>query len=241
MTYTQPLISLCLLAAFLGLLKLRHCPRKALLVSGILAFAIFSWPPLDWLFSRPLEGQYPIKPFSAPRPPQAIVVLSSAFSPPQFERPYALADRESFDRCMLAAWLYKNRCAVPVLASGGGPNRQSYAVAMRDLMVSLGVPESTIWTEEHSQSTHENAVFGSQLLKMHNIHRIALVMDATSMPRAAACFRKQGIDVIPAPCDFREFGPLSEELVPSWKALRQNELTLHESLALLWYRMHGWI
>ncbi len=243
MTYTQPLILLCLLVAFIGLLKLRHCKRKTLVMCGVLALASLSWPPVDWLLSRPLEARYPVEPFSASPPPQAIVVLSSAISPPQFERPYPLADRETFDRCELAVWLYNNRCSVPILLCGGpgGSGKQPYSQAMRDLLIAAGIPESMIWTEEHSHSTHENAVFGSQILKMHGARRIALVVDARSMPRAAACFRKEGIDVIPAPCDFRELGPLAEELLPSWKAIRQNELTLHESLALLWYRLHGWI
>ena len=99
-----------------------------------------------------------------------------------------------------------------------------------------------IWTEERSRNTHENAVYGAEILRKHGIGRIALVVDAQSMPRAAACFRKQGIEVVPAPCEFRVFGqPLSDEFFPRWDAIRRNERTLHEALGFGWYWLRGWI
>ena len=61
------------------------------------------------------------------------------------------------------------------------------------------------------------------------------------MYRAAACFRKQGLVVVPAPSDFREFLPLSDEVLPSWKAIEGNEITAHEALGFLWYRIRGWV
>ena len=112
---------------------------------------------------------------------------------------------------------------------------------MRDLLQQAGVPEAMIWTEEQSHSTHENAVFGAEILRDHGIRSIALVVDAQSMLRADACFQKQGITVVPAPSRFREFGPLFGELFPGWRALQHNELTLHEALGLIWYRLRGWI
>jgi uncharacterized SAM-binding protein YcdF (DUF218 family) len=113
---------------------------------------------------------------------------------------------------------------------------------MRELLKRAGVPESSIWTEERSYSTHENAVYGSEILRQHGISQIALVVDAQSMPRAAACFRKQGIAVMPAPCEFHSFGPpLSEEFLPNWNAIRRNERTLHEIVGLGWYWLRGWI
>jgi uncharacterized SAM-binding protein YcdF (DUF218 family) len=112
---------------------------------------------------------------------------------------------------------------------------------MRELLRRAGVPENMIWTEERSRSTHENAMYGTAILRQHGVEHIALVVEAQSMPRAAACFRKEGLNVTPAPSDFRTWGPLRDELVPNWKALRRNEITLHEVLGLAWYRLRGWI
>ena len=66
-------------------------------------------------------------------------------------------------------------------------------------MVSWMVPDSSIWTEERSHSTYENALYGAEVLRSHGVARIVLVVEAQSMVRAAACFRKQGIAVVPAP------------------------------------------
>ena len=120
---------------------------------------------------------------------------------------------------------------------GGRP----ISAAMREMLERDGIPETMIWTEERSRSTHENALYGAEVLRSHGISTIALVVEAQSMLRAEACFRKQGITVVPAASGYREWGRLSEELIPSWRAIQRNEVTLHETLGLVWYWMRGWI
>jgi uncharacterized SAM-binding protein YcdF (DUF218 family) len=112
---------------------------------------------------------------------------------------------------------------------------------MRELLRRGGVPEDRIWTEERSVDTHQNAMYAAEILRAHSIDRVALVVDARSMPRAAACLRKQGIQVTPAPSRFRRWEPLREELPLRWTAVKGNEDTLHEVLGLVWYRLRGWI
>jgi uncharacterized SAM-binding protein YcdF (DUF218 family) len=112
---------------------------------------------------------------------------------------------------------------------------------MRGLLENSGVPAANIWVEERSRSTHENALFGAEILQQHGITSVALVVNATSMPRAAACLRKAGIRVAPAASGCREFANFRDELIPSWKAIRKNESTLHEIGGLAWYWLRGWI
>jgi uncharacterized SAM-binding protein YcdF (DUF218 family) len=243
MTYIQPLVLIFLTMAFIGLVRLRHCKGSCLASSGVLGLLLLSWPPVDWLVSRPLEGRYPIRPFP-PVLAQAIVVLSSAVSPPLYERPYPLPDRETFERCEYAAWLHTHWQPLPVLACGGrGTTRaaQPVAVTMRQLLQQAGVPDAMIWTEQRSRSTHENAVFCAEILRQRGIKRIALVVEAQSMLRAEACFRKQGIEVVPAPCEFREFSSHLEEFLPNWRTIGRNEGTLHETVGLAWYWLRGWV
>lgn len=241
MSYIQPLLPLFILTTMLGLLRMWRRKKVLLLVAGVLCLFLLSWPPVDWLLSRPLVARYPVRPFPMTAPVEAIVVLSGAVDPPHYERPYPLASPDTYERCRFAAWLYRQNPR-PVLACGGPDfkGRQSYAIVMRDLLQQAGVPQSMIWTEELSRTTHENAVYGAAILREHGIRTIALVVEAESMVRAEACFRKQGIVVMPAPCRFREFGPLSEELLPGWKAIQRNELILHETLGFVWYRLRGW-
>jgi len=189
-----------------------------------------------------LENRYLKQPFQA-RPTQAIVVLSSGVTPAKYYRPFAVPDEETYKRCEFAAWLYKNWQALPVLVSGGRsrPGARPLASVMRELLLHADVPDDMIWTEERSQSTHENATYSTEILRRHGVSSIALVVEAQSMPRAEASFRKQGISVVPAPSEFREFGPLSDELVPSWRAIQRNEITLHEFVGLIWYWLRGWV
>ena len=102
------------------------------------------------------------------------------------------------------------------------------------------MPESQVWIADKSRSTYENAKYGAELVKGRGISRIVLVTDAYHMPRAEGCFRKQGLSVAPAPCGFIYY-PHWEELLPRWRAIEQNELTVHEFLGLAWYRLRGWI
>jgi uncharacterized SAM-binding protein YcdF (DUF218 family) len=241
-TYTQPLLTVFLVVALVGLAHLRNKPGFRTALAGFLGLALVSWPPVDWLVSQPLEMWYPNH---APRalPVQAIVVLSSAVHQPDFERPYPLPDEETYQRCEYAARLYQHMPTVPVLACGGPDRRggEPYSVTMRELLQRAGVPASAIWTEERSRSTHENAAFGTEILNQHGIDKIALVVDSNSMARAAACFRREGITIVPSSSSKRGWGPIGEEMLPSWRAIRRNESTLHESLGLVWYWLRGWI
>ena len=242
MTYTEPLLLVFGLAALIGLARVWRCHRKGLLVAGIVGLILCTWPPVEWLLSRPLEARYPVRPFRATPGLQAIVVFAAAVSPPLYERPYPQAGYDTVERCAYAAWVNRQIGPVPLLVCGGredGSN-PAFAVTMRELLRQAGIPQDMIWTEEESRSTYENALFGARILKSHGIGRVALVVDARSMPRAAAVLEKQGIRVTPAPSRLRQWEGL-RELLPGWKAIRGNEETLHEALAFWWYRLHDWI
>jgi uncharacterized SAM-binding protein YcdF (DUF218 family) len=241
MTYTEPLLAIFCGIALMGWLRLRRTRGSGLVLLGVAGLFVFSWPPVDWLLSRSLEIWYPVQAFHA-EPAQAIVVFSAAVEPAEPARPYPLPNDQTYQRCRYAAWLYHHWCSVPVLAcggSGGGPIPLSWT--MREVLHQEAVPLERIWVEDRSGSTHENASFGARILQQRGIRSVVLVVDAKSMPRAAASLRKAGIHVIPAPSEFREFGPFREELLPSWKAIRRNESTLHEIGGLAWYWLRGWI
>ena len=242
MTYTEPLLSVFLTIAFVGILHLRRGKRLWVVIVGLAGLFAISWPPLNWLFSRPLEARYPVRPFQASAEAQAIVVLGSAIEPPDYERPYPLADRYTYERCEHAAWIYERR-PLPVLACEGGTRGavSSAPSRMRLQLERAGIPANMIQVEGASTSTYENALYGARILRNQEISRIILIVEADSMPRASACFRRQGMVVEPAPCEFRQWDGWSQEWLPSWTAIRDNELILHEVLGMIWYRLRGWI
>jgi uncharacterized SAM-binding protein YcdF (DUF218 family) len=243
MTYTQPLTLLALLIAALGLYGLRYSWRTIswwIAVCSFLGLVVLTWPPAAMLIAQPLVGRYAkvIRPVGDA---EAIVVLSGAVNYPTVERPYALLGRDTYRRVMHAAWLFQNWKPLPILAAGGPQSGGSEAasVMMRRMLEQQGVPASKIWTEERSGSTYENALYSAKLLHDHGIGRIALVVEADSMLRAEKCFRKQGLAVTPAPCQFwdTQFG--TDELLPGWQGIYRQEILLHENIGLLWYWLRG--
>jgi uncharacterized SAM-binding protein YcdF (DUF218 family) len=241
MSYLQPLILLFLAMCAAGWVRLRRCKGKAPLTVGIIGLFLISWPPAEWLFSRPLELINSARPPQTSEPPQAIAVLAGGISPPEYERVYPLADRDTLDRCAMAAWVYRKMGPLPVLGCEGAQAKPNPVSVMRELLRGGGVPDDLISIENQSRNTHENAVYGSRILRQRGITRIVLVTDAQSMSRAAACFRKQGMTVIPAACDYGHMDFLLPDFIPNWKAIRRNERTLHELVGLGWYSLKGWM
>jgi len=239
MTYLQPIVFLILAGFVAAVLRLRAHKGRRWVAVMILALFAASWPPVAWLLAKPLEGSYSRNPLPN-GPVDAIVVLSGGVIAKEPERRYLLPDFDTFRRCEHAAWLFRSWSTVPVIASGGPekPGGLPFAATMRQYLVRAGVPDAMVWTEQQSHSTYENALYSAQILRAHGISRIALVVDARSMPRAAACFRKQGITVAPAPCRFIDIANW-EDWFPSWKGIAENELTLHEAGGLVWYWFRG--
>ena len=239
MSYNEPLITLfLLLCAVAWLRRSSGRERRVLLGVAVIGLLLVSWPPAEWVLSRPLESPYRL--FRPAARPGAIVVLGGSISPPSPSRPYPLADADTFEHCAMAAWVYKQVGPVPVLACEGMQRFSTYST-MRELLKGSGIPDDLIWTDQRSRNTHENAVFGARILQQHHIADIALVTDAQSMARAAACFRKAGLRVVPAPCEFGEIEFKGRDLLPTWRAIRRSERTLHELLGLIWYSLRGWV
>ena len=127
------------------------------------------------------------------------------------------------------------------MACGGAGESEASSQIFRHLFEVEGVPPDLIWIESRSTSTHENAVYGHEILRQHGISRIALVTDARSMARAEASFKKLGLSVVPAPFRFYNLEFEFKDLIPSYEAIGANGETIHELAGLLWYRLNGWI
>ena len=174
-------------------------------------------------------------------PAEAIVILSGTVHRPTPNQPYTLAAQDTYERLEHGVWLFKHWKPMPILVSGGVLEPQEpFAATMKRMLESEGVPPPLIWIEDRSRSTHENAEYSSTILREHGVSRIALVVEANSMPRAAASFRKTGITVVPAPIRFTELDYDINDMIPNWRAIALNDEALHEYLGLLWYRVRGW-
>jgi uncharacterized SAM-binding protein YcdF (DUF218 family) len=210
-------------------------------VKAPLGLFLWSWPPSTALFARTLERWYSFAPYPEGEA-DAIVVLSASVYPSDASEPEVVPGYGTFLRCRYAAWLYRNWKPLPIIPSGGMDHHKVVmADVMRETLENVGVPGGMIWTEGASQSTYESALFTARLLRAKNIHRIVLVTEAYHTPRAAQCFREQGLDVIPAGCAARhlQFEGRWTQFFPSPRMIGYNEDSLHEWIGLAWYRLSG--
>ena len=240
-------ILMVLLAFGLGNLwwKRRETRRRLLLVTVPFAgLFLLSLQPIEYVVLGSLEWTNDSLP-ARPREAMAIVVLAAAVRPANDGRLHQELDERSTQRCLAASALYRQGPPCPIVVSGGNSDPSQpgppCARVMRGLLINLGVKEPDLIVEEGSRTTFENAVETRKLLEARGIGEVVLVTDSVHLVRAAACFRKQGLKVAPAPCG-REavgysFGP--EDLVPNSNSLRNCERAWHEWLGLAWYWFRG--
>ncbi len=219
-----------LLTAALGmvLIALWHRRREtkkwlmALTVPYML-LVVLSLPVVSGLALQSLENQYPLLE-QRPDDAQAIVVLGGGLG-------------ASFFRCGLGAKLYHQGKTCPVVFSSDAEE----TAQMRQHLLKLGVREQDLVEEANSHNTYENGVNSSELLALRQIRKIVLVTDATHMPRAAACFRKQGLEVVAAgqPLSLLEASLSLGDFLPNPEAFGQSQYAAQEWLGKVWYWMKG--
>jgi uncharacterized SAM-binding protein YcdF (DUF218 family) len=244
-TYIQPVLPVLFLAA--GFTMFRYWRRtKGRLPLGpglaLIGLFLFAWPPAACLATRVFEAHFP--PLDVPAGnPGAIVVLASSVVAARPPMPSRLG-ADTLERCQYAAWLHQHWKPLPILACGGDATSEqpAYAITMREALVREGVPASDIWVEDQSRSTYENALYGARILHARGVTAIALVTDGYHMLRADKCFRKQYLQVSPAPSDYRSYHTFQlDDLLPSWEPISWNEDLAHETVGMAWYWFHGWI
>jgi len=163
--------------------------------------------------------------------PKAIVVLSSGMMP-------------------ASNWLLSNQYAaqiaratkLPVLVSGGNlsiedNNQNNEAILMGKSLVADFNITGAIWVESDSHSIQESAKLSKQILDKNSIKNVFLVTNAWHMTRAIQAFKKQGIDVVPAPILTNLEESKANKLkkyTPSVASLLRSECFFYEYLGDVW-------
>jgi uncharacterized SAM-binding protein YcdF (DUF218 family) len=232
-----------LLFATIGLFAYRATPRRRRLASVSAAgLILYSWLPVALAAARIWERGYPPL-VSNGSDAGAIVVLSGGVHRPFPPLNEPVLGEETYERCLSAAQVHRQWSHLPLLASGGSPvpGLAPFSEAMRSELLRHGVPVDLIWTETRSRSTYENAVYTTELLRLQRISTIVLVTSASHMRRAVGTFRKQGLQVRPAPCDLHFPDRLRPRdfLWPNWRAASLNDELMHELLGIVWYRLRA--
>lgn len=201
----------------------------ALLVSGLGIL------PAAWALTTPLEHR-----FGFPREldrVDGIVVLSGAevarlsnvYGEPQLD--------EHADR-LTTFMMLAQRFPRARLVHSGDTRPDSQSDVARSVLLGGGLDPARIQFENRSRNTCESAVQVRDLVAPGPGERWLLVTSAVHMPRAVACFRAAGWQVVPYPADFsRGPRPWHFGLVDNLEDL---DAAAHEWVGLFYYRLMGY-
>lgn len=229
--------------ALLGILLHRRRLGRWLLVAvsaGIIAAAMIpigAWltAPLELRFTRPDDGATP----------DGIVVLAGAESASltsDYTDPHL---HDSGDRLTVFLILAYRFPEARLVHAGAGPRVDQFDVNQSDVaravIVGSGVDENRVVFEDQSTNTCNAPQQIDAAVARQPGEKWWLVTSAFHMPRAVACFRAAGWDVVPYPVDYRytkSLGFWRPELAMN---LMQIDLATHEWLGLVYYRLSGQI
>ena len=124
-------------------------------------------------------------------------------------------------------------------AGGSSPDEPVEGDYLAALYRRLGVPPDRIVLERESRNTRENAEQSARLVRERGWKTLLLVTSAAHMPRAAATFRKSGLDVDLYPVDHR-YGARTWVLLPRSDAFDRSSAALRELAGRLVYRVAGY-
>lgn len=114
---------------------------------------------------------------------------------------------ERSERFIQSVKLFNTGKASHILMSGGngllfGGNFRE-GTWVKTQLKDFNVPDSAMIIENNSRNTFENAAFSKKMLDEKKLKGpYLLVTSAWHMRRSMAIFKKQGLDVIPYPCDY---------------------------------------
>lgn len=194
-------------------------------ILGTILFLLCAFTPLPNLLSRHLGVSSRIEPAGA------IVVLGAGVDQT------GELGADSLRRTVRGIVLQREGLA-PLLvllgpASDGGPPE---AEVRAGLAHRLGVPAEAVLTVPLVRTTHEEASRVQALLQPRGVRRILLVTNSQHMLRAKALFERAGFGVLPVTAD-----EISDTADAPEGRLKLTRVVLQESLALVYYRVAGYL
>jgi uncharacterized SAM-binding protein YcdF (DUF218 family) len=199
----------------------------------IMTFLLMAYPFSDSLIS-PLENRFS-KPDRLPQKIDGIILLGGGEKLKQSLSWHSHELGAAGDRYIAAALLAKHYPEVPIIYSGGSgllrfQTDKNEASIAQVILTTIGIAKQRLIIESQSRNTYENFLFLKQKLPKAT-GQYLLVTSAFHMPRAIGTARKQGINVIAYPVDYR-----SNNI-----ALRQWDFDLFEHLKALEPASREWI
>ena len=220
--------------------------KKKLYVFALILFLFFTNPLMFRLAAGLWEGNLQA-PESVRNKTDVCVVLGgmSAYD----EATGRIRFTQSADRILQAIDLYEKGIISKFVISGGTARlirkTRPESIHLRDFLVSLGIPSTSVLIDSLSRNTHENSINSMQLVRKNGwSEKIILITSAFHMKRAEGCFKKAGFTVYPYAADpLKSVSKMaiSEIVIPSVGVLNSWYLLTHEWAGLVMYRIKGYM
>jgi uncharacterized SAM-binding protein YcdF (DUF218 family) len=245
-------VPLCAALLGVGLLLAGPARRtragRTLLALAALLFLLFSDRAVSLVLLAPLEARYPAVPEAAPGAgaPSAIagcrfvVVLGGGHTDLAALPAIGQLSTSALGRLTEGVRLLRLLPEARLIVSGPGvAGRPSHAAILARAAASLGIDPGRILLIDTARDTEDES---HEVARRVGEARVALVTSAWHMPRAAALFRRAGVDFVACPADFVARGGTGFHWMDfAWdsESLERSTLAVHERLGLLWLRLRG--
>jgi len=213
--------------------------KQRWLIAAVVLLYIFSVPLFLNLFARAWSVKPPLT--NASNIYSCAIILGGYTSVHQNGDGYF---NGASDRFIEGVKLFNTGVAKHLLISGGNgsllPSKYKEANWTKKQLLIFKVPDSSILVENNSRNTIENAVFSKTILQKSGLKPPYLLITSDfHMRRAFMIFKKEGLPVIPYPCDY-SVGQGSNsfaDLIPDGEAWGQWNIYLKE---LVGYVVDKW-
>ncbi|MCX7965926.1 MAG: YdcF family protein [Syntrophorhabdaceae bacterium] len=201
---------------------------------------LISIEPVKDMFIIPLEDAYNIPSIESIKTCDAYVVLGGGLNEnaPDLVGEGQLTS-ESLPRVIDAYRLYRMERKPIILSGGRVYGKKPEAEVAKRFLISLGVSEKDIITEENSKDTYENAQLVKEILSKKGLKRIVLITSAFHMKRSEQLFKKHFSFVLPYPTGYRT--SRSDYTIMSYMPHGENiafvAYSVKEYLGILFYRL----
>ena len=151
---------------------------------------------------------------------------------------------QNADRLLQTIQLFSQNKFDTLIISGGGATalreKLQEARILFHYLGSINMDLERVIFEDSSRNTHESALFLANYL---NGKEVTLISSASHIPRASACFKKEGVLIQSYPAVFytnnKQISP--SMFIPSAEALLKWKILLKEWQGLLAYKLMGYI
>ena len=156
---------------------------------------------------------------------------------------------ETADRFVQPLLLYKKGLVKKLLITGGNVNIKGLKIddtqesnKVKEVLIAMGVAEKDIYLEENARNTHENATYTKKMLAPYLAEEMVLVTSAMHMPRAKACYIREGIKVVVYPADIMKKDTPSgilDLVIPQERNLSKFAELIREMAGFVIYKVVG--